>query len=150
MGVIQFDAGRPQIVRWTALGSESPRPHCCAFALSCSTVWFCIMMFHSVVRFCVVLYNVLCGVVHSWPELATQLSLNYQIIPHIPRDHTGHLSLQATHNHHHTVINRYSDFNLIIIEISLGALQTLTSSWRYCCLTLSFATFASSGRVTQA
>ena len=50
---------------------------------------------YRVACFCVVLYNVLCGVVHSWPELATQLSLNYQIIPHIPRDHTGHLSLQA-------------------------------------------------------
>ena len=91
---------------------DCPRLRVASTPLLC----LCIIMFHSVVLhydvpqcgallcgfvqyrvacFCVVLYNVLCGVVHSWPELATQLSLNYQIIPHIPRDHTGHLSLQA-------------------------------------------------------
>ena len=58
----------------------------CGVVLYQTLVWFC------TVYWSIVWHGPLLAFVG---QLATQLSLNYQIIPHIPRDHTGHLSRQA-------------------------------------------------------
>ena len=96
MGVIQFDGGRPQIVGWTAFGQKLDPPTSIVgrygtfwynVVLHYDGLWHGVVWYHRMVWFCIVW----CG-----PLLATQLSLNYQIIPHIPQDHTGHLSRQAS------------------------------------------------------